>query len=410
MVSDPPPLPSGPPPVDQVDPVDEPVSLQALLLARQRRLVVTPAIVAINVALFLTMAAVSGHASFPSLTLVDWGGLQPVAVEAGAWWRLLSAMWLHGHPLHLLLNAVFLWQLGAYVERLLGPLVFAIVYLLAGIVASAASLHMLAGTTVAVGASGAVFGMVGVLLAVAMAARRTHILGDMLGELRTRLLTITACNLIAGFLIPGIDNAAHVGGLVAGVVFGWLVGRDSLMAAPPLRRTVFPLALAAGLAVTAVAFSGERRDVRSEVARFGREADRAEAAFRAAGADVVAQRRTAVDAAAEIDRTVLPMVRAAQLRGDALLTAAEARVAAASALDPYGRLHDWRRLPAFRADAEEAHAWLVFLAAYDEVWRLRASGLRDRDAARLVAADSRAADASRTLTTVLARPRPNTPD
>ena len=102
-----------------------------------------------------------------------------------------------------------------------------------------------------------------------MASRRTHVLGDMLGELRTRLLTSSRCNLIAGFLIPGIDNAAHVGGLVAGVVFGWLVGRDSLTAAPPLRRTVFPLALAAGLAVTAVAFSGERRDVRSEVARFG---------------------------------------------------------------------------------------------------------------------------------------------
>jgi membrane associated rhomboid family serine protease len=389
-----------------IDLVDEPVSVQALLLARRPRIVVTPVIVAIEVALFVTMAAITGELWFLPTTLERWGGLQPMAVETGAWWRLLAAMWLHADPLHLFINALCLWQVGGYVERLLGPLAFVVVYLLTGLVASAASLQMLPGTAIAVGASGAVFGLVGVLLAVAIAGRRTHRLAEVLGELRTRLVAIIAYNLFAGFVVPGIDNAAHIGGLVAGLAFGWLIARDSLAATPPPRRTLIPIAIAAGLTVAAVASASDRRDLASEITRFGRESERVEAAFVTTRADVEAQRRTRADAAAEIERTVLPLIRAAQLRGNVVLTAAEAQVAAASARDPHGRLHDWRRLPGFRVDLEEAHAWMVFLAAYDEAWRLRASGLRERDAARLDQADKRAAEASDALAVVLARSRP----
>ena len=203
-----------------------------MLRARQPRVIVTPAILAAIVAIFGVMVAVSGEIAFSPLTLVRWGAQFGPAVASGEWWRLLSAMWLHAHPLHLALNALFLWQFGSYVERLLGPVVFLIVYLLAGVVASAVSLQFQGSSGLSVGASGALFGLVGVLLTVAMTSRGRGGLGEMLAELRPNLISIVVVNLILGFMVRGIDNAAHIGGLAGGLVLGWLVGRHSLDSTP----------------------------------------------------------------------------------------------------------------------------------------------------------------------------------
>ena len=91
---------------------DARASLQEMLRARQPRVIVTPAILAVIVAIFGVMVAVSGEVAFSSLTLVRWGAQFGPAVADGQWWRLLSAMWLHAHPLHLALNALFLWRFG----------------------------------------------------------------------------------------------------------------------------------------------------------------------------------------------------------------------------------------------------------------------------------------------------------
>jgi rhomboid protease GluP len=225
------PLPEG------ARPPDVRSSLADLLLARRPRLVVTPAIIAVDVAVFGAMVAQSGGVLFPPATLVRWGGLFPVLVVDGEWWRLLSSMWLHGHPLHLILNLVFLWQLGSIVERMLGPLTFLIVYVLAGVLAAAVSLQTLAFNGVSVGASGAIFGLVGALLAVAVMSRRIQGHGPLMAALQKRLIGVVLANLAAGFLIPGIDNGAHVGGLVGGLILGWLVGRDTVTTTPPPRWT-----------------------------------------------------------------------------------------------------------------------------------------------------------------------------
>ena len=103
-------------------PPTQPASLRRPAARPAARVVVTPAIVAINVALFVAMVAASGEVVFPPQTLVPGAGCSRRRSADGEWWRLLSPMWLHAHPLHLLLNLVFLWQLGAVVERLLGPL------------------------------------------------------------------------------------------------------------------------------------------------------------------------------------------------------------------------------------------------------------------------------------------------
>ena len=366
------------------DPDDEDVDrraalppLQEMLRARLPRLIVTPAILAVIVAIFVVMVAVSGEVVFSSVTLVRWGAQFGPGVADGQWWRLLSAMWLHAHPLHLALNAIFLWRFGDYVERLLGPVVFLIVYVLAGVVASAVSLQF---HGLSVGASGAIFGLVGVLLTVAMTSRGSGGLGQMVAELRPNLISIVVANLFLGFLMQGVDNAAHIGGLAGGLVLGWLVGRHSLDATPSPRLTVIPIVMTAAIAAAAVLSVGAREDLRAEAVRVGMQIDRVEAAYRVARRDIEARRRTPADVAAEAERTVLPLIHDAQGRADELL-----RAATASA-----RL--W-----------QAHRWEVCLARYDYAWRRRVTGLRDGDAASLADGDSRAAAAIRDFSLILAR-------
>jgi membrane associated rhomboid family serine protease len=373
----------GPDPAGEPDePDDEHVdsraaaqaSLQEMLRARVPRVIVTPAILAAIVAIFVAMVATSGDVAFSPVTLVRWGAQFGPAVANGEWWRLLSSMWLHAHPLHLGLNGLFLWRFGAYVERLLGPVVFLIVYLLTGVVASAVSLQFQASNGLSVGASGALFGLVGVLLTVAMTSRGSGGLGDMLAELRPNLISVVVVNLILGFLVQGVDNAAHIGGLAGGLVLGWFVGRHSLDSTPSPRLTLIPIVMTAGIAAAAILSVGGRLDVRIEVSRVGAQIDRAEAAYRAARRDVDAGRRTTADVAAEAERTVLPFIRDAQGRGDDLL----------------------------RARLSQANAWAVCLARYDYAWRRRVAGLRAGDAALVADGDARAAGAIREFSRLLA--------
>ncbi len=386
-------------------PPDRLFSLGDLLLARRPRLLVTPAIIAIDVAVFVAMVAQSGGPMFSSPTLVRWGGLFPAAVVDGQWWRLLTSMWLHAHPLHLVLNLVFLWQLGSIVERMLGPLVFLIVYLLAGVLATAVSLQTLAGNGVSVGASGAIFGLVGVLLAVAVTSRRIHGLGRLMADLQKRLIGVVLANLVAGFLIPGIDNGAHVGGLVAGLLLGWLVGRDAVTTTPPLRRTFIPLALTTILAATSifVVTRAAGQAIAVEREHFTERNRAAEASFRTAIADVRAGRRTAADAARTIEAALFPDLRAAEARSDVLLRSAQSRYLATPPGDRRDGPHGRRVDPTGRA-YHEAYEWVIFLARYDEAWRLRLRGLRDGDAARIAEGDARAERAVRIFATRWAPP------
>ena len=403
-----PPVPASDPNLDDTPAAEVSFSLGDLLMARRPRLAVTPAIVAIDAALFAAMVVTSGRVVFPSATLVRWGGLAPAAVVDGEWWRLLTSMWLHAHPLHLILNLVFLWQLGSIVERMLGPFVFLAVYLLAGVLATAVSLQTLGSHGVSVGASGAIFGLVGVLLAVVVTSRRIPGLGRLLADLRTRLIGVTAANLVAGFIIPGIDNGAHVGGLIAGLLLGWLVGRDAVLVTPPPRRTLLPIALTAVLAATSVVVATRvagSLDVATEQRRFHAVNQPAEANFRAAVADVRAGRRAGPEAAEAIGRLVFPPIREAQARSDRLVREEQARFLAASARAGSTVPADPQAGPRGQA-FHDAFAWAGFLARYDEAWRVRLLGLRTGDAARIADGDARAARAARVFSQRWSRPEP----
>ncbi|MBX3031414.1 MAG: rhomboid family intramembrane serine protease [Chloroflexi bacterium] len=152
--------------------------------------------------------------------------LSKVGVADGEYWRLFTVVLVHGGWIHLLLNMYALFLIGPTVEALYGPVRFLGIYLACAAAGSAAS-YVFSAAPNSVGASGAIFGLFGVLLV----ADRVHkpALTRQARNLTMQIGVLIAVNLVIGFSIPAIDNAAHVGGLIAGCWLGLaLVPRDAL--------------------------------------------------------------------------------------------------------------------------------------------------------------------------------------
>ena len=135
-------------------------------------------------------------------------GMFGAAVAAGEWWRLLTAPFLHAGLWHLALNMFALWILGGLLEPLLGRWRFVTVYLVSALAGSVTSYAFSSPGVISVGASGAVFGLLGAVL---VALRRLN--RDVSG-----VLVLLLINVVLGFVFPGIDWRAHLGGLAAGLV------------------------------------------------------------------------------------------------------------------------------------------------------------------------------------------------
>jgi rhomboid protease GluP len=148
--------------------------------------------------------------------LLEAGAMVPVLVARGEWWRLVTAMFLHVGMLHLALNSFGLYIFGSVVEQALGTARMVTLYLVTGFCATAVSFAFGPPAVAAVGASGAVFGMLGVWLAYNL---RRRSLAMARANVQWALMLI-GINLVFGLSVPGIDNLAHVGGLVAGVAAG----------------------------------------------------------------------------------------------------------------------------------------------------------------------------------------------
>lgn len=138
------------------------------------------------------------------------GALNSVAIVEGQWWRLLTVMVLHAGLIHFALNSFALYVYGPTLERLLGSGRFLALYVVAGFVGSAASFTV-GRTALGVGASGAIFGLLGALIAYAWRRRDRGGMAQLQG-----LLLIVGINLFLAVSIPNIDNAAHIGGLLGG--------------------------------------------------------------------------------------------------------------------------------------------------------------------------------------------------
>jgi membrane associated rhomboid family serine protease len=171
--------------------------------------------------------------------------LNKTLVAAGEYYRLWTVTLVHAGLLHLLFNMYALYLAGPIVEQLYGSRLFAIFYLLCAAAGSIASYVFTQQN--AVGASGAIFGLFGILLA----ASRTHqpVLDRRGRSLVSQIGMLIVLNLVFGFLVPGIDNSAHIGGLLAGIWLGFLIvpGRVTTLRGLWQRPAGDPDAGAAGL-------------------------------------------------------------------------------------------------------------------------------------------------------------------
>src|SRR5262245_27468530 len=170
----------------------------------------TVALVVINVLVYLVTVAQGAGVGRPGGDLYEKGALIGAAIsQNGEWYRLVTAMFLHASRLHLAFNMLALYWLGASVEQAMGSLRFVLVYFASGLHGSAGALLFTDPFTPTVGASGAIYGILGALLVLEYRATGTFA-GQAMG--------LIVLNLALTFLIPNISIGGHLGGLVGGIL------------------------------------------------------------------------------------------------------------------------------------------------------------------------------------------------
>ena len=200
-----------------------------------KRAYVTPSIIAINVAVFLIMLAAGADLMKPNPAIhIRFGSNFGPLTWTGEEWRVLTSAFLHFGLLHIALNMFALYQAGGLVERLYGSTRFALIYLLSALSGSIAS-GWWDPLRNSAGASGAIFGVYGALLAF-MAVRRVDIPPSMLKSISNSALVFCLYSLVIGAAHPLIDNACHVGGLLGGFISGAILARPFNIEARAVRQ------------------------------------------------------------------------------------------------------------------------------------------------------------------------------
>jgi rhomboid protease GluP len=227
------------------------------VLSRTPRTPATTAIVLLNAGMFLAIVAFGAELIFPVGTMqIGWGSnFRPYTTD-GEWWRLVTSMFIHFGILHLLFNMWFLAATGPLVERLYGSISYLFIYSVSGVTAGLTSLawHPFVNSA---GASGAIFGLYGTLLA-ALTRSGHSIPPSVTSPLKKSILVFSVSALAIGWLHKGVDNAAHVGGFASGYLLGLaLAGRLSVTEKPTTRASTIlvSLAVTAGLLGTGTLFA-----------------------------------------------------------------------------------------------------------------------------------------------------------
>ena len=183
---------------------------------------ITPILINLNLLVFIAMIIAGfGFVSFKGDDLLNWGANYKPVTTDGQWWRLLTNTFMHGGIMHILANMYGLLFVGIFLEPLLGKTEYLLIYLTTGILASIASIWWY-DATVSVGASGAIFGLYGFFLATLLLKVSPPDFGK---AFLTSTLVFVGFNLLMGFT-GGIDNAAHIGGLLSGLVIGLVMSRQ----------------------------------------------------------------------------------------------------------------------------------------------------------------------------------------
>ena len=207
---------------------------------------VTKILIGVNALVFLISLAGEGVTARLGLYYFASYQGEPIGIADGEWYRLITASFVHAGLLHFLFNMYALWILGQSLEPVLGRWRFIALYIISALGGSMVSLLYLPPGVASVGASGAIFGLFG---AVFVVTRRFG--GDIRG-----ILVLLGINLLIGFVFPGIDWRAHLGGLVTGAVLA-----AAFVYAPRKQRLLWSiLACLIAIAVILVLVAGRAND------------------------------------------------------------------------------------------------------------------------------------------------------
>ena len=170
--------------------------------------VVTKTLIGLNLAVFILQVVTAGTLSGTSGRVFEEGALYGPFVADGEWWRLITAPFLHGGLIHLGFNMLFLWWFGRPLEAIVGPARYIGIYLVSALAGSAGAL-LVSPTSATVGASGAVFGILGAGLV--LERNRVYVFGG-------QALFVIAINLALSFVLSNISIGGHIGGLIGGAL------------------------------------------------------------------------------------------------------------------------------------------------------------------------------------------------
>jgi membrane associated rhomboid family serine protease len=216
---------------------------------------VTMTLIGINVGIYLLQLAGGAPLTANAGWIFEHGALfveridssgQIVGLAHGEWWRLLSSAFLHYGPVHLAMNMLSVWWIGRPLEDWLGPARYVLLYLVAGLAGSAGAL-LFSPDKVTVGASGAIFGILGAALV--LERQQTYVLGG-------SAITLLVVNLAFTFAVPGISIGGHLGGLAGGALAILALSRFGRGSAAYSRFDLVSIAslLAIGVVSVAVAY------------------------------------------------------------------------------------------------------------------------------------------------------------
>ncbi|GEP19330.1 rhomboid family intramembrane serine protease [Pediococcus argentinicus] len=180
---------------------------------------VTVGLVLINVIVFVLMFFSGGSSNIN--VLINFGGLIPAVVKSGSGYdTLITSLFLHSGIEHITLNMVMLYFIGRILERVIGHFKFFIIYMLSGIFGNLISIQLSNPNTVSIGASGAIFGIIGIWLMLAEQYPNQPLFRGM-GQ---QMLLFIGLGLVGSFFGTGIDIFAHIGGLIGGFLLSYAIG------------------------------------------------------------------------------------------------------------------------------------------------------------------------------------------
>lgn len=340
------------------------------LRARTAWASVTPVLVVLNVTIFVCI--LFGTRAFSDAeALIGWGGNFGLRTTNGEWWRLVTATFIHVGVLSLLVNIFGLAQLGLILERFVGSVTFAAVFTAAGTLASLVSLttHPVA---VSVGASGAIFGLYGLLLALLISGMLFRPTVTIPLAALKRLAPAAVVFVVYNVTVGSLEGRSEIVGLATGFVCGLVLTMGVRDRKPPAHRVAEVVAATVVVAVAAALPLRGLEDARPAIEQVVAFENRTGAAYEIAVNRFKTGRVQVEALTGLIDQTIMPELQEARIRVEAL-----DRVP-----------HEHQPLV---AGAEE------YLRLRDESWRLRAEGLNKANMRTLQKADLKEREALKAL-------------